>query len=1212
LDAAGKVMGPRLAREIDRQIQLAGAQRTEPVLYLTFGNGQVGTADRRWRSITTVLSSPGRDMSRSEYLEFYAAAAPGKELALVLDIGAVSEDAFYFDAEGRTEGVYPDGRRWGLGTLDEEARLGEGEVWSARRDSIGLWNQPCLADPGRRAYQAGDPRANCTRGNGEIDTEDLDGNGILDDRDGAIFRYVVRLDATSPYLVRDRNATGTEFSLFRIPLRGPGAIALGGATEGSWRYIKYLRLTVTGRPGQANVPDIALARVRIVGSRWTKRDLDGIRAGLTDDLPGRGTGRTDLQVGTVSRITDGTGYVSPPGVADQVQDPTTLYGSAGVEYNEKSLRLAYRDLEPGDRAEVYFRYPQQPRNLLAYRNLRLWALARAGRWGTADGERLLVGIGTDPRNRYLFQSRLRGPPAGAALLPEAWLPELVIDFEEWFTLKARAEEILLAGEHAGPGPLVLWDQDSIYGIVLEDRARAPNLAAVRELSFAIYNGAGLPATGEVWIDDLRLGGAVRDAGMAGHWEMGVVASDFAAATISYGSRGGLFRQLDGEASYQKTAELGINGTAQLGRLAPAAWALEAPLTISHTRMGHDPTFLERSDLRADRLPGVRETGAEQTRVTLSIRRATPSENPWTGWLLDGAYLHLGYHSLRADALTYRDETRGADIGVGYMHRPAPREIDALPGPAEAVLRALLPRPLEESGIVRRLTEARFRWTPVEVSASSYYSDQIGRSFRFTGIVATPADLAVRPVESPRRELDNMARIAFQPFASLSAGLTFTSGRDLLPAERAAVQPLIRQAIGAARTEIAGLGLGWERQRTLESRMDFRPALTSWLRPGIGYSARYRGDRNTTYWEAFVVGDDTTATLQRHYQADRQFTRSLTLDPEQLGRELEEPEGERTGTLTHAFAATLRRLRPVDLSWSDGADSRFERETRAPGVGYQFGLGRYNAFALITESNAASARLRDSFRARGGVRLPLRAQLDLAYLGSTADAYERGGGRYTFDERNWPDLTFSLTEIPAPGPLRGMISQGAASVGYQRTTRAGRPGAASQQGTDARGVRTGEEINIPVRLTLGFTNGLSGSYSGLHGEGYAGDPTGQTEQEVAQHTFQLAGRFAAPASWRESIEAPVRAALSFAIQSRRQCRIVAITGDTDECVPFVDLVNRQLALTLDTIISQLNVGFQMSYNDRKSFVGLRSGSSQFQLTLFGEFDFEAGNPMRGGR
>jgi hypothetical protein len=41
-------------------------------------------------------------------------------------------------------------------------------------------------------------------------------------------RYVVRLDGSSPYLVRTREETGTRFRLYRIPLRGPDAPFPGG------------------------------------------------------------------------------------------------------------------------------------------------------------------------------------------------------------------------------------------------------------------------------------------------------------------------------------------------------------------------------------------------------------------------------------------------------------------------------------------------------------------------------------------------------------------------------------------------------------------------------------------------------------------------------------------------------------------------------------------------------------------------------------------------------------------------------------------------------------------------------------------------------------------------------------------------------------------------------------------------------------------------
>lgn len=205
----GRIGGALLPSEIDRAIRVAGPERGEPALYLTLD----GEPDRvRWRSITTVLDPTGRDLSGSEVLEFYVAADESRNLALILDLGDVSEDVFTVDRHGRTGGVRADGRPWGLGVLDEEARAAEGEIWGPALDELGLWDDDCRAEPGRQSYPLGDPRANCTRGNGRPDTEDLDGDGILTDRDGALFRYVVRLDGSSPFLVRRASETGTRCS----------------------------------------------------------------------------------------------------------------------------------------------------------------------------------------------------------------------------------------------------------------------------------------------------------------------------------------------------------------------------------------------------------------------------------------------------------------------------------------------------------------------------------------------------------------------------------------------------------------------------------------------------------------------------------------------------------------------------------------------------------------------------------------------------------------------------------------------------------------------------------------------------------------------------------------------------------------------------------------------------------------------------------------
>src|SRR5690606_2242355 len=120
---------------------------------------------------------------------------------------------------------------------------------------------------------------------------------------------------------------------------------------------------------------------------------------------------------------------------------------------------------------------------------------------------------------YLYQTRLREAVGDRPVNPADWAPQISIDVEQWFRLKAQAEVAMMRTPPAPGEAFVLFSEDSTYGVVMEDRARAPNLAAVRELSFAIYNGGIGPADGEVWLNDIRLGAAYKEPGMASNFAL---------------------------------------------------------------------------------------------------------------------------------------------------------------------------------------------------------------------------------------------------------------------------------------------------------------------------------------------------------------------------------------------------------------------------------------------------------------------------------------------------------------------------------------------------------------------------------------------------------------------------------------------------------------------------------------------------------------------
>jgi len=116
-----------------------------------------------------------------------------------------------------------------------------------------------------------------------------------------------------------------------------------------------------------------------------------------------------------------------------------------------------------------------------------------------------------------------------------------------------------------------------------------------------------------------------------------------------------------------------------------------------------------------------------------------------------------------------------------------------------------------------------------------------------------------------------------------------------------------------------------------------------------------------------------------------------------------------------------------------------------------------------------------------------------------------------------------------------------------------------------------------------------------------------DRSGASHQFSITARIDPPESMRQRLPQPIQASLRYSYQARQQCRVRSTTtGDTATCTPYVDVMNRSFNLNLDTMLSQLDVGFQLSYSDTKSFVGQRGGTSQFQLGFYGQFHFATGD------
>jgi cell surface protein SprA len=539
---------------------------------------------RRWRSIRTTFGSAGSgvDLSRGEHLEFWTLidisdARRARNPLLVFDFGDVSEN---------TVAVAPDtlivqgadstfrGRHIeGFDRLDSE-RDPFSRAFNAAVNDRGLAgdvvdsltviegsvpfiraNVPVCALNTIRGRVLGDNQVNCTARNRRLDEEDIDQDNALnfpsaEREQERVRRFVVDLSDTQSYTrvgkcgapVRDVNdAIPSDARLcwvqVRIPFNAPDDSTAGGPTI---RRVRSLRMTMvsSGTLADDQFSMIAITRLRVVGAPWLKRadrPIAGV-GGLQSSLTGAVIAST---IGTQDRdSTKNIFYESPPGVVDEPEQSSSVFGSQQFQVNERSLRLLSVGLGLGDRAEAFYRFPEGQRSVMGYRELRLWARGRGNGWGPAGDLQFFVKLGRDADNFYLFRTT-----ALAGNNRTAWEPEVRVRFERFYALRARLQNAYLTGDRTASGctgiDSVLVARSALPQGLLSDRYAAcedgyivytvnpavtpPNLAAVQELAVGMLRVDSLAGsnpllpgdTAEVWVDEVRLADMVNDVGYAG-------------------------------------------------------------------------------------------------------------------------------------------------------------------------------------------------------------------------------------------------------------------------------------------------------------------------------------------------------------------------------------------------------------------------------------------------------------------------------------------------------------------------------------------------------------------------------------------------------------------------------------------------------------------------------------------------------------------------
>ncbi len=1012
-------------------------------------------AGKRWRSIRTVLGSSGSDISRAENLEFWAQivvspAGRARNPVLVFDFGEISENSVSFSpdtltlfrAPSRTsiDTSYAGRHLAGFDRLDSE-RDPFSRAFNVGANDTGLPGDVAdslfvVADTipdvryvsivrnfrtcagGFRILQVlGDSKVDCTIANNHLDEEDIDADNVLNltsaERDAEKWnRYIVNLaDAakytrigkcSAPPTMQPARASSDSvcWVLFRVPFKTPDD-SLG---DPLLRRARALRLTMISGSGLGDeeFSTVPLARLRLTGAPWLKLGDHTLR-GIAGDQPGSGFVQAGV-IGTQDRnLTGGMSYESPPGVTDAPTSKTAALQTGRIQINERSLRLTANSLQPLERAEAYYRFPEGEKNFMSYTEVRVWARGIRDGWGP-DGElQFYIRLGRDGNNFYMYRTPLNGGDGKSA-----WLPEIRVDFNKLFALRAEIQNAYLqartrntckgldsvliantplpAGVDASARYAACGDGYIVYTI--DPGSSPPNLAAVQEMAVGMVRtraGASvkpiLPSdTLELWVDDIRLGGAVNETGFAGQFGLAVTAADFADIRIGATRRDPHFRQLAESPTFVTDNSVSLSSAFHLEKLLPRALGVAIPFTVNYTSSSSDPVFVSQSDLEAGIVEGLRRPRSAATSVTFGIHRTRQSNGSAFGALIDNLSLSGAYTNGKSRSEYADGRAKNLVVGLDFN-----------------LSRALVPN--------------LSRWTPAELHLASVYTN--GFDNRTAYVKPAPAiDDPAKVVRGKTQTWRNGSSIVFHPFKSAAVRWDISSVRDL---RNYGDQTTLGVVTNSERDRFFGASTGLERERAMQAGINIAPPINAWFRPRLDLGTTYNmlRDPNTL---SFLRAQDSIGSyrLPRRLGNTQTMTAGFTLDIPRAVRGLD------SGSVLRRW---LNAFQPIDVNLNRSLLSAYEGTPMQPSLRYQLGFGGINAFRRLGGDLATSAGIVNQLSLNNSIRLPLGATL--------ANRYQRINTRNwtrRFDERQeivdgtqvvFPDI--SLRWSGQPPTLRRFIS-----------------------------------------------------------------------------------------------------------------------------------------------------------------------------------------------
>jgi len=561
--------------------------------------GVPGSEVRSWGGILKYLGNQ-LDFSSKKYIELLVkvdvpSGTPVPDAVLKIDLGDINED-FYTEFGGYKVLNTEDKDQDGVLTIEEDVGLD-----GIKSDQPGADPNDIASDVQTNGEYLS---INGTEDNRILDTEDLDGNGTLNELD-RYFSYAIALNGNQ-FL---ENENPDNWRLYRIPIADPSVYQIvnnsGSGAPPNLKRISYARIRIE----TDTTTKVLIADAAVVGNKWQDFFVRNINIPVPpnthDIVPDTELTQngTSYISGIVNNQKNFSHYVSPEG---------TYYIEDGKESSESSLTLSVQNLMP-DQYVLLRQRMIESYNLLSYDKLKFWIYPEAApeRVHNPDTLDIVFRIGSDSLNYYQIRQRVQTLPYYSTGMQRNQWMEFTFPLREITFLKQFSTGTAVADTTIG---------NTNYSI-----RGNPTLTNVREYCFGVLNAAPDPSTaneaksnspysGTIYFNDLRVADPYEEIGWAKRLTLNTSLADFITFDADFEQKTESFNptiERGRQNSYTETTSINLTNKYFLNKFFPNSWSLDIPVNLNRNYSIGTPRYRANSDLLRDSITDSEEKDREK-------------------------------------------------------------------------------------------------------------------------------------------------------------------------------------------------------------------------------------------------------------------------------------------------------------------------------------------------------------------------------------------------------------------------------------------------------------------------------------------------------------------------------------------------------------------------------------------------------------------------